>query len=269
MDNMNKLDDLPLRDGGPPDAVVDEMLRAANPRLARRLQRIKRAPARAAVIDSALGRLLVAESARGLLTVTYLDTRDGKVTLAAIRQKYDVREDDGFAARVGAEIERFLNGELDAIAHRELDLSLVESDFQRRALRRLRQVSPGSVVTYQALAAAIGAPDGQRAIGNTMAANPLPIYVPCHRVIKSDGTIGNYGGGVARKLKLLRAEGFEVGRDHRLPAGAVYGHMVSHIFCRPTCQAVKRSERRKWIIFADAERARRGGMRACKLCKPA
>jgi methylated-DNA-[protein]-cysteine S-methyltransferase len=266
---MDKLDDFPLRDGVPPASMIDSLLRAAHARLEPRLRRIRLPAARAAVIDSALGSLLVAESARGLLTVTYLDSRDGSAALAALRRRFEVVEDDGLARRIGSEIERFLAGDLEAIAHRELDLSLVESDFQRRALKRLRQVPPGSVVTYQALAAAIGAPDGQRAIGNTMASNPLPIYLPCHRVIKSDGTIGNYGGGVERKLKLLRAEGFEVGRDRRLPAGAVYGHMVSHIFCRPTCNAVKRAERRKWLIFADAEHARRGGMRACTLCKPA
>lgn len=269
MDNTGKFDDLPLTDDEPAAAVVDEMVRAARVKLAPRLKRIQRPAARAGVIDSSLGQLLVAESVQGLVAVTFLDTSGGAATLAALRSKFDVSEDEAMAARISGEIERFLKGDLDAIAHHPIDLSLVESDFQRRAFKRLRQVPPGSVVTYQALAAAIGAPDSQRAIGNTMASNPVPIYVPCHRVIRSDGTIGNYGGGVERKLKLLRLEGFAVDRDQRLPAGAVYGHMVSHIFCRPSCNAVKRADRKKWIIFADSERARHGGMRACKLCRPA
>ncbi|MBV8771987.1 MAG: methylated-DNA--[protein]-cysteine S-methyltransferase, partial [Deltaproteobacteria bacterium] len=152
---------------------------------------------------------------------------------------------------------------------RAVDLSLVESDFQRRALSRLRRVPAGSVISYQALAAAVGVPSGQRAIGNTVASNPIPIYVPCHRVIRSDGSLGNYGGGPERKLKLLRAEGFAVDVRRRMPAEAVYGHWSSRIYCRPTCTAVHRTDRRKWLIFADSERARRFGMRACKLCRPA
>ena len=107
-------------------------------------------------------------------------------------------------------------GGIDAV-DRPVDLSLVESDFQRRAYSLLRKVPAGAVITYQGLAAAAGNPDAQRAIGTTMATNPIPIFVPCHRVIQSDGTIGNYGGGVDNKIKLLRAEGFEVGRDLRLP----------------------------------------------------
>lgn len=145
----------------------------------------------------------------------------------------------------------------------------MDSPFRRRALTRLRQLPAGSVVTYQSLAAAVGAPDAQRAIGTTMAANPVPIYVPCHRVIRSDGTIGNYGGGVERKIRLLRAEGFEVGKDLRLPAAAVFGHQRTHIFCRPDCAAARRADRGRMVIFADPEKARRAGLRACKLCRPA
>jgi 6-O-methylguanine DNA methyltransferase-like protein/metal binding Ada-like protein len=102
-----------------------------------------------------------------------------------------------------------------------------------------------------------------------MASNPLPIYVPCHRVIKSDGTIGNYGGGIERKLKLLGAEGFRADRGNRLPGTAVYGHWASRIFCRPACTSVRRASRKRWLIFGDAAHARGAGMRACKVCHPA
>jgi len=102
-----------------------------------------------------------------------------------------------------------------------------------------------------------------------MASNPIPIFVPCHRVIRSDGTIGNYGGGVDNKIKLLRAEGFEVGRDLRLPSRAVMGHRRTGIFCRPDCSAARRADPTKMLIFADAKCAGHAGLRACKLCKPA
>jgi methylated-DNA-[protein]-cysteine S-methyltransferase len=263
-------DDGPLgMDSAPDDAAVDAALRAVRSKLARTLGRARRPLARIGVIDSPVGRLLVAESARGLLAVQFLDIPEAPDALAALREGFDLVEDAGVAARIAGEIERYLNGDMHAL-DRPVDLSLVRTDFQRRALMRLRRaVPPGSVITYQALAAAVGAPSGQRAIGNTMATNPVPLYVPCHRVIRSDGTIGNYGGGVARKIKLLRAEGFSVARDHRLPAGSVMGHLVTHIFCRPQCHAAMRADRAKSVIFANSGRARSAGLRACKLCHPA
>lgn len=263
-------DDGPLGVGGVArEAAVDAALRAVRKRVARALGRVRRPLARVGVIDSPVGRLLVAESARGLLAVQFLDVPDAPDALAALRERFDLVEDARAAARIRREIERYLDGDMHAL-DRPVDLSLVRSDFQRRALMRLRRaVPPGAVITYQALAAAVGAPSGQRAIGNTMAFNPVPLYVPCHRVIRSDNTIGNYGGGVSRKIRLLRAEGFSVSRDHRLPAGSVMGHLGTHIFCRPRCHAAMRANRAKTVIFADSGRARGAGLRACKLCRPA
>jgi O-6-methylguanine DNA methyltransferase len=272
MDDTRKpdqLDDGLAQDEGGSAEMLDQMIAVARTRLTSALKRIKRPAARIGVATTALGPLLVAESPRGIVTVKFLDSRDGEVALGKLRLKFDLELDQALAARIGAEIDRFLDGDLDAIARRRIDLSLVDSEFQRRAFKRLRQVPPGSVVTYQSLAAAIGAPSSQRAIGNTMASNPIPIYVPCHRVIRSGGTIGKYGGGVERKLQLLRAEGFNADRGRRIPTAAVYGHWVSRIFCRPACSAVRRADRKRWIIFADPAHARGAGLRPCKLCRPA
>ena len=263
-------DDGPLgTESGPDDAAVDAALRAVRPKLARTLGRARRPVARVGVVDSPVGRLLVAESVRGLLAVQFLEVADAPDALAGLKEGFDLVEDPQTAARIGREIARYIKGDMHAL-DRPVDLSLVRTDFQRRALMRLRRtVPPGSVITYQALAAAVGAPSGERAIGNTMATNPVPIDVPCHRVIRSDGTIGNYGGGVPRKIKLLRAEGFSVARDHRLPASSVMGHLVTHIFCRPQCHAAIRADPAKAVIFANSGRARSAGLRACKLCRPA
>jgi methylated-DNA-[protein]-cysteine S-methyltransferase len=253
----------------PSEAFLEQLLRKAHSRLDPALARIRRPAARIAIVDSTIGNLLAAQSPRGLVALRFMDSEDNSDLLEALRRRFDVVEDTALGTEIGDEIERLMRGDPDGITDRPIDLSLVESDFQRRTLRRLRAVPAGSVVTYQALAAAIGAPSGQRAVGNTVASNPVPIYVPCHRVIRSDGSIGNYGGGSERKLQLLRAEGFAADRQRRVPAEAVYGHWVSRIFCRPTCTAVGRSDRKKWLIFSDAQRARSYGMRACKLCRPA
>jgi methylated-DNA-[protein]-cysteine S-methyltransferase len=268
MDDLREIEERVDRASELDAAGVDDLLARVHPRLDRALERIARPAARIGVIESSFGRLFIAESDRGLLGVHYSDTSDDTAMLDAIRQKFDLRMDSAAADRVRDEIERALAGDTTVVANRPLDYTLVTSPFQRRAFGRLRQVPPGSVVTYQALAAAIGAPSGQRAVGHAMATNPIPIFVPCHRVIKSDGSIGNYGGGVERKLKLLRAEGFRIGKGNRIPSEAVYGHWQSHIFCRPECSAVRRADRKRWIIFADSERARVSGMRPCKLCRP-
>jgi O-6-methylguanine DNA methyltransferase len=250
-------------------AAVNELLTRAQPRLNRALNRIAHPAARIGMIDSSLGRLFVAESDRGLLGVRFADCGDATAMLMAIRRRFDFRQDASASAKIQELIERALAGDSAAASTPPVDYSLVDGVFQRRALMRLRQVPAGGVVTYQSLAAAIGAPCGQRAVGHAMATNPVPIFVPCHRVIRSDGTIGNYGGGVERKLKLLRAEGFRVEKGDRVPPEAVYGHWQSHIFCRPDCSAVRRADRKRWIIFSDAARANALGMRPCKLCHPA
>ena len=245
------------------DAIVAEGRRRFDKAIARE----RRPVARVGVIDSPVGHLFVADGPRGILAIHFMDGK-GLDPLAAMRGKFDIVEDQAAAERIGDEIRRFIAGDHTALKH-EIDLSLVESDFKRRALTKLCKVPLGSVVTYQGLASAIGAPDGQRAIGNAMGSNPVPIYVPCHRVIKSDLSIGNYGGGVERKLKLLRAEGFAVGTDLRVPARAVMGHQRTHIYCRPQCSAAQRADMGRCYIFADSERARSAGLRACKLCHPA
>ncbi|HEY6393841.1 MAG TPA: methylated-DNA--[protein]-cysteine S-methyltransferase [Candidatus Binataceae bacterium] len=247
--------------------IIDAMLREARPRIAREMKTIRRPQARVGIVTSPLGKLLVAESDRGLTAIHFLAISKADKTLDALRQKFDLLENAASTDRIDRLIEKYFRGNFEVLA-RPVDLSLVESDFQRRALLKLRGVPPGSVITYQGLAAAIGEPDSQRAIGNTMASNPVPIFIPCHRVIRSDGTIGNYGGGIDRKLLLLRTEGFAVDSDRRLPPGAVLGHRRTHIFCRPQCSAAKRADRGRMLIFADSAHASSSGMRACRMCHP-
>ena len=170
-------------------------------------------------------------------------------------------------ALVIAAIQRLLAGEPEDLRAVRLDWSAVP-DLARRVYDLAREVAPGRVVTYGWLAHQLGDDADARAVGQALGANPFPIVVPCHRVIRSDGTIGNYGGGVENKLKLLRVEGFEVGDDLRLPQGAVMGHRTTKIFCNPDCSAAKRTDSSRQLIFADISHAQQAGLRACKLCNP-
>ena len=109
---------------------------------------------------------------------------------------------------------RYFAGDVAALAGVRVDLGLAGTDFQRLVLQTLREiVPPGSTTTYGALAAAVGRSGAARAVGTAMARNPVPILVPCHRVLRSEGGVGNYGGGPDMKRFLLELEGAPVARQ--------------------------------------------------------
>ena len=91
----------------------------------------------------------------------------------------------------------------------ELDFSGA-TEFQRRIYRRLLQIPHGRILSYGDIADELGEPGAARAVGQAVGANPLPIVVPCHRVVRSDGRLGGYAGGLVRKVTLLRLEGIDV-----------------------------------------------------------
>jgi O-6-methylguanine DNA methyltransferase len=99
-----------------------------------------------------------------------------------------------------------------------IDWRFVRPGFRRDVLRACAEIPAGEVRTYGELATAAGYPGAARAVGTAMATNPLADLVPCHRVVRSDGTIGAYGaGGPARKAEMLAAEGVDVGRLPAMP----------------------------------------------------
>lgn len=100
-----------------------------------------------------------------------------------------------------------------------VDLSLVGS-FQRRVLEQLRRIPRGEVRTYREIAREIGQPGATRAVGTACARNPVPLIVPCHRVVRSDGTLGGYSlrGGIALKQQLLEREGATIRQPRRAQA---------------------------------------------------
>lgn len=89
----------------------------------------------------------------------------------------------------------------------DLPLKLPGTDFQKAVWRALQKVGFGRTSTYGELAAAVGRPAAARAVGAAMGANPVPIVVPCHRIVGKDGSLTGFGGGIDRKTTLLRLEG--------------------------------------------------------------
>ncbi len=156
-------------------------------------------------LDSPVGPLLVAATAEGLVRVAFeaeghdrvLDDLGRLVSPRVLRAP----------ARLGAvtrELDEYFAGrrhDFDVA----VDLRLA-TGFRRRVLTHLRDVAYGSTSSYSSLAAASGSPGAVRAVGTACATNPVPVVVPCHRVVRSDGSIGQYRGGPAAKRVLLDLE---------------------------------------------------------------
>jgi methylated-DNA-[protein]-cysteine S-methyltransferase len=99
----------------------------------------------------------------------------------------------------------YFDGDLDALADIEVDLR--GTGFQRAVWTALRAIPPGETVSYRDIADAVGRPAATRAVGNAVGSNPVAIVVPCHRVIRTSGGLGGFGGGLDRKRWLLAHEG--------------------------------------------------------------
>lgn len=107
---------------------------------------------------------------------------------------------------VVSQIEAFLNGE-DMSFSLEITRLNICPEFQQQVLRAEKGIPRGQVSTYQRIAKHVGKPSGARAVGTALANNPFPLLIPCHRAIRSDGTLGGYQGGLKMKQRLLEMEG--------------------------------------------------------------
>lgn len=157
--------------------------------------------------DTPFGSVLVAATERGLVFVSFPEY-DETASLERIATAISPRviELPRRLDAVRTELDEFFEGR-----RRGFDLPLdwtMTTGFRRQVLQSLAaEVGYGQVASYGELAALVGHPRAARAVGTAMATNPLPIVVPCHRVVRSGGAIGNYGGGVERKRFLLDLEG--------------------------------------------------------------
>ncbi len=161
-----------------------------------------------ATLDSPVGRLLVAASTRGLLRIAYLDASgDEDLVLAELAARVSPRVLAAPRRLDGPrrELDEYFAGRRDHF-ETALDWQLTRG-FGRRVLRATAQIPFGSVSSYKEVATRAGTPRGSRAAGNALGANPLPIIVPCHRVLHTGGGLGGYTGGLERKRVLLTVEG--------------------------------------------------------------
>lgn len=159
-------------------------------------------------LASPLGRLLVVQGPAGLVRISFEEEPED-ATLAGVAAALGPRivGSDRELAEVRDTLSAYLEGDSDDLAL-PVDLRLMAAPFRRRVLETLHHdVGRGETVTYGALAARAGNPRAARAVGTACARNPVPLVVPCHRVLPGSGGIGAYGGGPERKRALLELEG--------------------------------------------------------------
>ena len=151
--------------------------------------------------DSPLGPMLIAATDKGICRLTF---DEGEEALRRIFPNAAIVRDDGSMASL-------VEGALAAVerpaAAPELPLDVAGTAFQEAVWRELRRIPPGETRSYAQIAAAVGKPGAVRAAGSANGSNHVAVLIPCHRVIRSDGSLGGYAGGIERKRRLLDAEG--------------------------------------------------------------
>lgn len=162
-------------------------------------------------VDSPFGTLLAATTSKGLVKLAFPEEETDSV-LDRLAMRISPRIVEARPAALDPlkrELEEYFNGRRDSF-ETALDWSLI-GPFATRVLRATAAIPYGNYSTYAEIAARAGSPRGSRAAGNALGSNPIPIIIPCHRVLRSGGALGGYGGGLDRKLHLLALEGALLG----------------------------------------------------------
>jgi methylated-DNA-[protein]-cysteine S-methyltransferase len=197
--------DGPHDGAGPADGA-----RSASERLAVRAEREGLADILYAPVDTPFGSMLAASTERGLVRLAFPEEPvDSFLQALASRISPRILRAPGSSLdEVRRELDEYFAGRRREFAL-DLDWSLI-GPFGRRVLRATVEIPYGGHLSYSEVAAEAGSPRGSRAAGNALGSNPIPIVIPCHRVLRTGGALGGYGGGLDRKRWLLELEGASV-----------------------------------------------------------
>ena len=222
-----------------------------------------------APIETPLGQVFVAWNGRGVSWVAAGD--DASTFERTFRAKVgrEIARAAGLPPKLREAIRRRLAG--DRRVRIELDLR-GHSEFEVAVWTKALEIPRGEVRPYGWIAAEIGRPKAVRAVGTALGHNPVPLVVPCHRVVRSDGFIGQYSmGGPDAKRRILAAEGLDTrALEADAAAGRRYtGSDTTHIVCHPTCRDARRVTERHKVTFPSLIAAAAAGYRPCKHCRPA
>ncbi len=218
-------------------------------------------------VDSPIGALFIAWNGLGVSTV---DAARDDVTFEAEHTARTGRR--AYPAELPASLRAAIDRRLGGDRRVRIDLDLRgHTDFERDVWAKALEIPPGEVRPYGWIAAEIGRPKAVRAVGTALGHNPVPIIVPCHRVVRTDGSIGQYSlGGPTNKRAILSSEGLDPdGLEELARTGIRYvGSDTTHIVCLPTCHNAKRITARHQVSFRSLAGAVSAGYRACRACRP-
>ncbi len=221
-----------------------------------------------AAIDTPLGRAFVAWNGRGVSWVGRAASAQAFAAGFRAAVGREIHEADAVPDRLARAITRRLSG--DRRVRIPLDLR-GHTPFEIAVWTKALEIPHGEVRPYGWIAAEIGRPKAVRAVGTALAHNPVPLVVPCHRVVRSDGHIGQYSmGGPEAKRRVLGSEGLDTHwLEQEAAAGIRFtGSDTTHIVCNPTCRDARRVTTRHRVTFPSLAAAARAGYRPCKHCRP-
>jgi O-6-methylguanine DNA methyltransferase len=213
-----------------------------------------------ALVDSPIGKMYVAAGERGITAV--------------MEAQGDAEFERHYRERFQRRVERrdSLAGELQRAVEsgKGVAVDLLQCNpFQRAVLEATRRIPAGTVRPYAWIAREIGQPRAVRAVGTALAKNPVPLVVPCHRVVRSDGAAGQYALGADDKVALLEHEGVDVSEvRRRLTTPRFWSEPGDETFCYPYCFVARPLGDRRIIEFSSAREALTHGLRPCETCHP-
>lgn len=214
--------------------------------------------------ESAIGEVIVTFNPDGVSSLDIADGFENRYRERFGRSLIRAEAPRAWSRHIPEAIERGTPGKLP------VDLRSV-TEFQRTVLLKTAEIPKGEVRPYGWVAREVEKPKAVRAVGSAVARNPIPLIIPCHRVVRTDGHIGNYSlGGPHNKVELLEHEGaspdwLEDLASHHV---RVQGNTTTKIFCHPTCHALRRSRTDNVVDFRSGADAEQAGFRACKVCRP-
>ena len=218
-----------------------------------------------ATFESPLGEVVVAFNPRGVSAVDIADSGfEERFSHRFHRQLVSAVPPAAWGRSIGRALEQGRPGAVP------VDFGSVTA-FQRSILEIAATIPRGEVRPYSWLARRAGNPGAARAVGSTMARNPVPLIIPCHRVVRTDGRLGEYSlGGPTNKWQLLDHEGATPNRLEDLAGQGVrfVGSETTRIFCYPTCHQARRITDRHLRRFGSGEDAVASGYRPCQVCQP-
>jgi O-6-methylguanine DNA methyltransferase len=217
-------------------------------------------------LETPIGRVFVAYNETGISAVMRAQSGAEFERLFEARFGRQARDAGTLPRDLEREVRRLARG---GRANLRFDLRGL-SEFERAVLQKALEIPRGEVRPYAWIAREIGRPKAARAVGSALASNPVPLLIPCHRVVHSDGHIGNYIFGSERKRAVLEAEGAGPDVIERLASAGVHYFADDRdgTFCLPTCGGMHLRNDPQLKPYRSEQAALAAGYRPCSSCRP-